>query len=81
MKTFPELVAEEIKRARKSYSGKQASLHEGYAVLLEEVEEFWEEVKLKRSKRNYGNMIKELVQVAAMAQRTAEEVVMAHNHR
>lgn len=51
------------------------SLHEGYAVILEEVEEFWDMVKLKPSKRDPNALYKELVQIAAMAQRTAEDVV------
>lgn len=50
------------------------SLHEGYAILLEEVEEFWSEVK----KNEYTdevkqNMIKELTQIAAISQRIIED--------
>ena len=43
------------------------SAHEGYAVLLEEVDELWEEVKKKYEKRDGTKMRKEAVQVAAMA--------------
>jgi hypothetical protein len=45
------------------------SAHEGYSVILEELDEFWEEVKRKRP--DPGAMYAELVQVAAMAARTA----------
>ena len=41
------------------------SAHEGYAVLKEEVDELWDEIKKK--KRNASNMKKEANQVAAMA--------------
>jgi NTP pyrophosphatase (non-canonical NTP hydrolase) len=41
------------------------SAHEGYAVLLEEVDEVWDEIK----KNNYCNARQEIVQVAAMALR------------
>ncbi len=49
----------------------QNSLHEGYAVLLEEVDEFWDEVKKKSSKRDHEHIRTELIQIAAMACRTA----------
>jgi exopolyphosphatase/pppGpp-phosphohydrolase len=50
------------------------SAHEGYAVLLEEVEELWAHVKTNQKKRNLKEMRKEAVQVAAMAMRFAIEV-------
>lgn len=71
---FPALVRAELKKAR-SKNGSQHSLHEGYAVLLEEVDEFWDIVKLKASKRDLKEALSELVQIAAMAQRTAEDVL------
>lgn len=40
------------------------STHEAYAVLKEEFDEFWDEVKKKNPNRE--NMRKELVQIAAM---------------
>lgn len=77
--TFATDVRVELDRARGVGSGKlayppMASLHEGYAVILEEVDEFWDIVKLKPSLRNYGDLYKELVQISAMAQRTAEDL-------
>ncbi len=53
------------------------SLHEGYAVLLEEVDELWDEVKKKQNGRDYERVYRELVQVAAMATRLAVDVVLA----
>lgn len=43
------------------------SAHEGYAVLKEEVDELWDEVKANRGYAESG--MKEAVQVAAMAVR------------
>lgn len=47
-----------------------ASEHEGYAVLLEEVDELWEAVKLNQKTPDRQNKIaKECIQVGAMALR------------
>ena len=43
------------------------SAHEGYAVLLEEVDELKAHVWRKQSERDYDAMRKEAIQVAAMA--------------
>lgn len=72
--SFQRLVADELTSARKKHPGKQNSFHEGYGVLLEEVDEFWDEVKKRSSKRIPAKVLAELVQVAAMAQRTAEDL-------
>lgn len=50
------------------------SPHEVYAMILEEVDEFWDEVKKKQEERNYGNMLVELVQIASTCQRGAESL-------
>jgi len=73
-KNFREDVTEELVRA-KSQHPPMLCIHEGYAVLLEEVDEFWAEVKKKAKQRDPKKMYKELVQVAAMAQRIAEDVL------
>jgi hypothetical protein len=49
------------------------SAHEGYAVLLEEFDELWDEVKKNPTKRDPAAMRKEAIQVAAMAIRFAAE--------
>ena len=43
------------------------SAHHGYAIILEELDELWDEVKKKKSIRDVRNMRAEAVQVAAMA--------------
>lgn len=50
------------------------SAHEGYGVLLEEVDELWLHVKTKQKNRDLGAMRKEAIQVAAMAVRFAIEI-------
>jgi len=52
-----------------------ASLHEGYAILLEELDELWDEVRKKAEARDPKEVLKELVQIGAMAQRVAEDVL------
>lgn len=70
---FSEMVQEELESARAHHKPINSS-HEGYAVILEEVDEFWEEVRKKRSERSVDRMLSELVQVGAMAQRVAEDL-------
>ena len=59
-------VSSELLRATRKF-GKFNSAHEGYAVLLEEVEELW--IEIKKKKRSQHKMKKESIQVAAMALR------------
>jgi hypothetical protein len=61
-------VGNEFQRASSLYPPFH-SAHEGYAVLLEEVEELWDEVKKSPKKRDPAKMREEAVQVAAMALR------------
>ena len=58
------LVREECARARATF-GPYASAHEGYAVILEELDELWREVC--RKDRDHDALRKEAVQVAATA--------------
>jgi hypothetical protein len=76
MRSFTDDVRIEIELARALYRP-MASAHEGWAVLREEVDELWDEVKKKPSKRNNVAMYNELVQVAAMAQRMAEDICLS----
>lgn len=62
-------VLAELARAQESF-GPFASAHEGYAVLLEEVDELWHEVKHGTTERQR----EEAVQVAAMALRFLVDV-------
>jgi NTP pyrophosphatase (non-canonical NTP hydrolase) len=43
------------------------SLHEAYAVLLEEVDEVWDITRQKRKDRDEAHLRKELIQIGAMA--------------
>ena len=43
------------------------SAHEGYAVLLEEMDELWVHVMTKQKNRDLVAMKKEAIQIAAMA--------------
>jgi hypothetical protein len=70
----------EIERARAKHKPIN-SAHEGYAVILEELEEFWDEVKKKRELRDKRRMYDELVQIGAMAQRTADDVLDTPNEK
>lgn len=69
--TFAEKVKEELIQARAMHDPLTSS-HEAYAVIMEEVDEFWDEVKMRIQKTD--RMLAELVQVAAMAQRAAEDL-------
>lgn len=70
---FFELARRELARARAKHPGRQHSLHEGYAVLLEEVDELWDVVKAKAEARDPHHALMECIQVAAMAARMAED--------
>jgi NTP pyrophosphatase (non-canonical NTP hydrolase) len=61
-------VTRELNRAVQLH-GPYNSAHEGYAVILEELDELWEEVRKKRSKRCKTAMRDEAAQVAATAMR------------
>ncbi len=56
----------EVQRAVEEHHG-FASFHEGYAVLTEEVEELWTEIKVNRANRSRQRIHDEAIQVAAMA--------------
>ena len=70
---FMEDVHAELVRAD-SLHKPMNSLHEAYAVLLEEVDELWDEVRKKSSERSKAAIREELVQIAAMAWRTAKNL-------
>lgn len=58
------LIREEVIRAACQHGARPfASPHEGYGVILEEVDEFWDEVKAN----NPAAALKEVTQVGAMA--------------
>ena len=75
MINFQKLVVEELVKARKKH-GPMLSVHEGYAVILEELDEVWDEVKKRTKERDLDNLLIELIQVSSMAQKMAEDIVI-----
>jgi hypothetical protein len=71
---FAELVQHELADARSKHLPLN-SLHEGYAVILEQLEEVKAQVFKKRQSRHLTTLLRELVQTAAMCQRLAEDVI------
>ena len=69
-------VGSEVLRAQSLY-GSTRGIHEGYAILLEELEEYWDEVKAAKVNALTPAMRKELIQVAAMAIRVLLDVPKA----
>lgn len=80
MSEFAMIVRAELIAAR-AKNAPMNSAHHAYAVILEEVEEFWEEVKKKREYRSKQKMLMELVQIGAMAQRAAEDLGLAKSEK
>ncbi len=63
---FLAAVGTEVKRAMEMHR-RMNSGHEAYAVILEELEEFWQEVKAQKPREPLSrNAYKELLQTAAM---------------
>lgn len=73
-------VGAELHRAMKAFPP-MASAHEGSAVIREEFEELWDEVKRKQAIHDFGAMKKEATQVAAMAMRFIHDVCERQNER
>lgn len=63
----------ELNRARKKHPKDFNSAHEGFAILDEERDELWDEVKGNDPKRR-EKMRAEAIQIAAMAIRFVEDV-------
>lgn len=72
-KVLTEIRLEAVRAAR--LHAPMNSLHEGYAVLLEEVDELWDWVKANEKRRDYEAIQKETIQIAAMAIRILVDVV------
>lgn len=74
MKEFADLAIEKAQEAESKF-GPYASLHEAYAVLLEEVDKLWEIVRQKQKMfgayRSSSEIEKEALDIAADAERLA----------
>lgn len=66
-----EEIVEELDKARAKHAPMHGP-HEGYAVILEELDELWDEVKAQHQDKE--RMRKEALQVAAMALRFIVDV-------
>lgn len=73
MSKFLKDVEAELERAESKHAPMN-SLHEAYAVIYEEVDELWDEVRKRTSKRKPKNIRLELVQIAAMCARAAKNL-------
>lgn len=68
-----QAVGEELARARFKFP-EFRSPHEGYAIILEELEELKSEIFKKKDKRDLNKMRNEAMQVAAMAVRFMTDI-------
>jgi|DEB0MinimDraft_6_1074348.scaffolds.fasta_scaffold15640_4 hypothetical protein len=68
---FAARVAVELARSRELH-GDMHSPHEAYGIIREELDEFWDEVKEKQL--NGEAALKELVQIAAMCEKAAQDL-------
>lgn len=66
LKEMNDLVEAEVRRVA-SKEGPFSSAHEGYGIMLEEVDELWDEVKKKKKLRCKNLMRAECMQIAAAA--------------
>ena len=73
MNAFADIVAERLRLARLNHRP-LSSAHDAYGVLMEEVCEFFEEVKKKREIRDRVGMLNELLDIAVVCQRAAEDL-------
>jgi glutamyl-tRNA reductase len=63
----------EVERAN-MHGARFASLHEAYAVILEELDEVWDIARQKRRDRDSEALRKELIQIAAMAVKAVDSM-------
>ena len=71
---FERLVSQELDSARQKHPGAIVNFHHGYCVLLEETDELWGEIKMRGESRDKNKILEELVQVAVVARRIAEDL-------
>jgi hypothetical protein len=80
MTPFLECVTTEVRRAQAKHAPIH-SLHEAFAVILEEVEEFKAEVWKQTEARSPQALLVELIQIAAMCARTAHDLALLEQTR
>lgn len=70
-----QAVYKEVLRAKTMFKEDFVNQHEGYAVILEELDELWEEVKKNQKVYDLAAQKKEVIQCAAMCVRFAAELI------
>lgn len=65
----------EVIRAKSMFPDNFVNQHEAYAVLLEEVDELWDEIKKNQRNYNLFSQRKEAIQAAAMLMRFVVELM------
>lgn len=73
---FQSLVSAELTRAQIKHPKPLQNSHHAYAVILEELEEFWDEVRKQRHNRDPLLMLSELSQISALCARAAQDVII-----
>lgn len=68
------MVLTEVKKAKQKYPADFTNQHEGYAVILEEMDELWTEIKKNQKIYDLEAQQKEAVQIAAMCFRFIVEL-------
>lgn len=71
-------VAAEVVRAETKHPTPIHNVAEAYAIILEELQEFWDEVRMQTDQRDAAAMRKELIQTAAMCVRTILDIETLH---
>jgi hypothetical protein len=69
------MIRGELEEAQGAH-GPMATAHEGYAVILEELDELWDEVKMNPRRRSREALTKEAIQVGAMAARFIVDICL-----
>lgn len=72
-------VSEVLARAMRKRGRKMASTHEGFALIAEELDELWDEVKRKQNRQRPTKLRKEAIHTAAIAIWFAMEVRNGHS--
>lgn len=67
MTSFRKLVATEKAKTRAKFP-RLHSAHEAYGLMKEEFEEFWEEIRKKRTRHNFKAMRHELAQLVSLCE-------------
>lgn len=73
MENIQKRIYDKMLEAEEKY-GEFASGHEAYGVMMEEMEELWNEIKKKPYKRDANTMIIESIDIAAVAIRFAYQI-------